>query len=107
MPRTSRQLLLGVVTRRPNESHGVQGVAGSNPAVPTRPPPCGGGLVVTACLPGPLAFSSRPYRSNPAVPTQATFGPVVNLAAGPSPHPTPAPCPSADAGAQLVPRETP
>src|SRR5882762_10828355 len=29
------RLLLGVVTRSPNESHGVQGVAGSNPAVPT------------------------------------------------------------------------
>ena len=28
-------MLLGVVTRFPNESHGVQGVAGSNPAVPT------------------------------------------------------------------------
>ena len=28
-------LLLGVVTRPPNGSHGVQGVAGSNPAVPT------------------------------------------------------------------------
>ena len=28
-------LLLGVVTRFPNESYGVQGVAGSNPAVPT------------------------------------------------------------------------
>src|SRR5437879_6129221 len=29
-------LLLGVVTRLPSESHGVQGVAGSNPAVPIR-----------------------------------------------------------------------
>ena len=28
-------MLLGVVTPFPNESHGVQGVAGSNPAVPT------------------------------------------------------------------------
>ena len=29
-------MLLGVVTRPSSESHGVQGVAGSNPAVPTR-----------------------------------------------------------------------
>ena len=31
----------------------------SNPAVPTRPPPNGGGRVVTACLPPPLACGSR------------------------------------------------
>ena len=35
-------------TKLPTELNGVQGVAGSNPAVPTRPPPNGGGRVVTA-----------------------------------------------------------
>src|SRR5204863_133546 len=67
-------MLLGVVTQTHSESHGVQGVAGSNPAVPTRPPrktrgPCRDGAFGAAAR-----LRSRHSRSIPAVPTFATRG---------------------------------
>jgi len=65
----------GVVTRPSSCPHGVQGVAGSNPAVPTRPPPIGGGLVVTARLAPPLA----PLAALPLKSRRPEHGPQIRL----------------------------